>query len=298
MEALGARGVARMCGGEYLLAPSCQQPSSLYSSPLQPHFSYSWSGGVRCTALMLVRSAKVGLSRNVHRMSLKSNPGFGPRLRAHREQRRITLGALAESIKVKASLLEGLERNDVSGWPPGIYRRALVREYAKAIGLPANPILEEFCELFPEPGERHDATVSRHNFATVADAELRMTLAEAPTQAPRLLGRLFGVVGEFAGVLAIGYLAMLISGSAFWTASGLVALVWYPSTAVLRGEVTWYRVLRLQRLKTLRWSRAHISPAAANLMSVVTTAVGDSAVDPVILETDVHTPTSASASVH
>jgi hypothetical protein len=171
---------------------------------------------------------------------------------------------------VKASLLEGLERNDVSGWPPGIYRRALVR----------------------------DATVSRHNFATAADAELRMTLAEAPTQAPRLLGRLFGAVGELAGVLAIGYLAMLISGLAFWTASGLVALVWYPSTAVLRGQATWYRVLRLRRLKTLRWSRAHISPAAANLMSVVTTAVGDSAADPVILETDVHASTSASASVH
>jgi hypothetical protein len=99
-------------------------------------------------------------------------------------------------------------------------------------------------------------------------------------------------------VLAIGYLAMLISGLAFWTASGLVALVWYPSTAVLRGQATWYRVLRLRRMKTLRWSRAHMSPAAANLMSVVTTAVGDSAVDPVILETDVHASTSASASVH
>ena len=255
---------------------------------------------MRCIALMLVRSAKVGLSRNVHRMSLKSSPGFGPRLRAHREGRRITLGALAESIKVKASLLEGLERNDVSGWPPGIYRRALVREYAKAIGLPANPILEEFCELFPEPAERHGATVSRDNFATVADAELRLTLAEAPTQAPWLLGRLFGAVGEFAGVLAIGFLAMLISDLAFWTASGLVALVWYPSTAVLRGEAAWYRVLRLQRFKAFRWSRGNISPAAANLMSIVTTAVGvgESAADPVILETDVHAPTSASASFH
>ena len=253
---------------------------------------------MRCTALILVRSARVGLSPNVHRMSLKSNAGFGPRLRAHREGRRITLGALAESIKVKASLLEGLERNDVSGWPPGIYRRALVREYAKAIGLPANPILEEFCELFPEAISRHDATVSRHNFATPADAELRMTLAEAPTQAPRLLGHLFGAVGEFAGVLAIGYLAMLISGVAFWTASGLVALVWYPSTAVLRGQATGYRVLRLRRFKTARGSRANLSPAAANLMSIVTTAVVDSAADPAILETDVHTPASAAASVH
>ena len=98
----------------------------------------------------------------------------------------------------------------------------------------------------------------------------------------------------------IGYLAMLISDLAFWTASGLVALVWYPSTAVLRGEAAWYRVLRLQRFKAFRWSWGNISPAAANLMSIVTTAVGvgESAADPVILETDVHAPTSASASFH
>ena len=243
---------------------------------------------------MLVRSAQIGLSRNVHTMSLKSNPGFGPRLRAHREQRGITLGALAVSIKVKASLLEGLERNDISGWPPGIYRRALVREYAKAIGLPPTLILEEFSELFPESDEPHGAAESRHNFATAADPELRITFAAAATQTPRLLERLLGAVAESAGVLIIGYLAMLISGSAFGTATALVALVWYPATAVLCGEVTWYRMQRLQRFRSLRLSRTNIRPAAAHLISAVTTAVDESAADARVIQTDVH----ASASVH
>ena len=290
-----------MCRGEYFSSPPCQRLSPLYSSPLQPHSSYSWSGGARCTALMLVRSAKVGLSRDVHRMPLKSSPEFGPRLRAHREGRRITLGAVAESIKVKALLLEGLERNDLSGWPPGIYRRALVREYAKAIGLPTEAVLEEFCELFPEPEERHGALVSRHNFATAAGAEFRITFAEG-TQAPRLQGRLFGAVAESAGVLAIGYVLMLLTGLAFWTSSGLVALVWYPATAVICHDVGWHRMLRSQRFRTARSSRTNttptaISPAAANLMSVVTTAVDDSAADAPIIK-DVHASTSASASVH
>lgn len=251
---------------------------------------------------MLVRSAKVGLSRGVHRMSLKSSPAFGPRLRAHREGRRITLGAVAESIKVKASLLEGLERDDVSGWPPGIYRRALVREYAKAIGLPTEVVLDEFCELFPEPEERHGAPVSRHTFATAAGAEFRITFAEAPTRAPRFLGRLLRAVAESAAVFAIGYVLMLVTGLAFWTSSGLVALVWYPAAAVIRHEVSWHRMLRLQRFRTARSSRtkttpAAISPAAANFMSVVTTAVGDSEADALIMK-DVHASTSASASVH
>jgi transcriptional regulator with XRE-family HTH domain len=235
-------------------------------------------------------------------MPLKPSPGFGPRLRARREERRITLAAVAESIKVKASLLEGLERNDVSGWPPGIYRRALVREYAKAIGLPTEVVLEEFCEMFPEPEERKGAPVSRHHFATGDGGDFRITFAEPSTRAPRLLGRLFGAAAESASVLAIGYVLMLFTGLAFWTSSGLVALVWYPAAAVICHDVSWHRMLRLQRFRTARSARtntmpAAISPAVANLMSVVTTAVGDSAADALIMN-DVDASTSAPASVH
>jgi transcriptional regulator with XRE-family HTH domain len=231
-------------------------------------------------------------------MSLKSSPGFGPKLRAHRERRRLTLGALAESIKVKASLLEGLERNDLSGWPPGIYRRALVREYAKAIGLPVNALLEEFCELFPEAEERREAELPGRNGAAAADAELRLTLADASTQAPRFLQRLSGAVAESAVVFAIGCVTMLVSRLPFWTAAGVVALVWYPATAVLCGDLAWYRLLRVQPFRALQWSRPNMPPSAANLISIVTAAGNDPAGDALILETDVHASTSAAASVH
>ena len=78
---------------------------------------------------------------------------FGLRLKTQRERHGITLEAIAESTEIKRSLLAALECGDVSHWPLGIFRRSFVRSYAKAIGVPAQPIVAEFVRLFPEPGE-------------------------------------------------------------------------------------------------------------------------------------------------
>lgn len=78
---------------------------------------------------------------------------FGARLRLERERRQVALAAIAEQTKIKLALLEGLERDDVSHWPEGIFRRAYVRAYAKAVGLEADAVLREFLEVYPEPVE-------------------------------------------------------------------------------------------------------------------------------------------------
>jgi transcriptional regulator with XRE-family HTH domain len=78
---------------------------------------------------------------------------FGLRLKTQRERRGITLETIAESTKIKRSLLAALESGDVSHWPLGIFRRAFVRSYAAAIGVPVEPMVAEFVRLFPEPGE-------------------------------------------------------------------------------------------------------------------------------------------------
>ena len=62
-------------------------------------------------------------------------PSFGGRLRAERERRDLSLQAVAEETKIKVSVLEGLEEDDLSFWPSGLFRRAYVRAYARAIGL-------------------------------------------------------------------------------------------------------------------------------------------------------------------
>jgi transcriptional regulator with XRE-family HTH domain len=78
---------------------------------------------------------------------------FGARLRLHREEQNVALVTIAEQTKIKASLLEGLERDDVSRWPSGIFRRAYIRAYAQAIGLSPDDVLREFVERHPDPAE-------------------------------------------------------------------------------------------------------------------------------------------------
>lgn len=76
---------------------------------------------------------------------------FGARLRRHREDRQVSLAEVAEQTKIKASLLDGLERDDISQWPAGIFRRAYVRAYAAAIGFDPDVAVREFITLHPDP---------------------------------------------------------------------------------------------------------------------------------------------------
>ena len=78
---------------------------------------------------------------------------FGSRLRYERERRQIALKSIAESTKIGVPLLEGLERDDVSRWPSGIFRKSFIRSYAEAIGLEPDPIVREFVERYPDPLE-------------------------------------------------------------------------------------------------------------------------------------------------
>ena len=81
------------------------------------------------------------------------DPSFGTRLRMQRERQQVALSAIADQTKIKASLLDGLERDDLSRWPGGIFRRSYVRAYALAIGLEPDAVVREFLELYPDPDE-------------------------------------------------------------------------------------------------------------------------------------------------
>ena len=76
---------------------------------------------------------------------------FGARLRYERERRQIALRSIAEGTKISVALLEGLERDDVSRWPSGIFRKSFVRAYADAIGADADAVVREFAERYPDP---------------------------------------------------------------------------------------------------------------------------------------------------
>src|SRR5437763_11788910 len=94
----------------------------------------------------------MGIARNPD-LDHQMPESIGARLRQHRQQRGMSLPDVAEQTKINKSLLEGLERDDVSQWPAGIFRRAYVRAYAAAIGFDAAAAVREFLALHPEPVE-------------------------------------------------------------------------------------------------------------------------------------------------
>ena len=92
---------------------------------------------------------------------------FTTRLRRHRERARVLLVDISRDTRVKLELLEGLERNDLSAWPRGLYARAYVRAYATAIGLDGDDAVNEFCRLFPH-GDRRTEPIIREIAEIVA----------------------------------------------------------------------------------------------------------------------------------
>lgn len=166
----------------------------------------------------------------------KATQALGRRLRQERERLGISLEAIAESTKIKRSLLADLERGDASRWPPGIYGRAFVRHYALAIGLPADRVLSEFLEVFPEKGAPSPPPVQPQA------SELRMTFASDPHEAVlATLLRVALAVAELCSILALGWLLARLAGWDFWRTSGALALVYYPVVAVCATRAAAFR---------------------------------------------------------
>ena len=112
---------------------------------------------------------------------------FGARLRQHRESQGIDLFTIAERTKIKLPLLEALERDDVSSWPSGIFRRAFSRAYAQAIGLDPDIVVREFLEVHPEPAE-----VAAAALAAAAAADAARANGGPQTRLRHLMGSALG----------------------------------------------------------------------------------------------------------
>ena len=109
---------------------------------------------------------------------------FGARLRVHREARQLTLQGIAAQTKIKQSLLQGLESDDLSAWPKGIFRRAFVRDYARAVGLDPETVVREFLERHPDPVEQ---TPFGPAGAPLTESDLVQVHSEPPTRLQRLI---------------------------------------------------------------------------------------------------------------
>jgi transcriptional regulator with XRE-family HTH domain len=176
---------------------------------------------------------------------------FGGRLRAQRERNGISLDAIARNTKISITLFEGLERNDASRWPTGIFRRAFIRSYANAIGLDPEATVKEFLERFPDPSGAVAGAVADTNAicATGDDppltgaAGLRLTLADEPVPLSRrrlnaLLGRwqrASAAVYDVAVVIAVATAVFAVAGL-FWRPLTVVTVCYYFGGVLALGN--------------------------------------------------------------
>ena len=116
---------------------------------------------------------------------------LGVRLRVQRERQQISLSKITEQTKIKTSLLEALERDDVSAWPTGLFRRAYIRAYAQAIGLEPDGVLREFLDIHPDPAEAiapvSDAAADPEHAASRPPMRLRYVVKSALASLTRRL---------------------------------------------------------------------------------------------------------------
>jgi transcriptional regulator with XRE-family HTH domain len=167
---------------------------------------------------------------------------FGLRLRRERERRQIALGSIAENTKIKVSLFEELERDDVSRWPSGVFRRAFIRAYADAVGLDADATAREFLARFPDPNDPNKRFVEPHDAEkgtastgvapayTTATPALRLTLAD--TGASFSPGQL--LASARSRCVAIACDAAII-GTVGLTMYMVLGAVWMPLCVALAG---------------------------------------------------------------
>jgi hypothetical protein len=168
---------------------------------------------------------------------------FCGRLRRERERRHIALSSISANTKIRVGLFESLERGDVSRWPAGIYRRAIIRAYATAVGLDPDETAREFREEFPDPDEvvPARATTARPVARGSRDTVLRLTLAEerSPFKAGQLLQRMrdrwAAVAIDACVVLAIAT-SVFVALHVFWLPLAVAMLGYYLGGILLLGN--------------------------------------------------------------
>ena len=162
---------------------------------------------------------------------------FGRRLRRERERRQIALASIAENTKISGSLFADLERDDVSRWPSGIFRRSFIRAYAAAIGLDPDETTHEFLERFPDANDPDlAATPPRH-----PRTALRLTLADSRTWflrgriLPSWMGRSAAVTIDATVIATLGLATYAVVGT-IWMPLSIAAIGYYVGGILLFGN--------------------------------------------------------------
>ena len=190
--------------------------------------------------------------------------GFGAGLRRERERRQIALSSIAADTKIGLGLLQALERDDLSRWPSGIFRRAFIRAYAEAAGFDPDLITQEFLERYPDAPDdprREHASTGTPLRLTLGDDDLSFLQAHVM---PHLRQRCMAGIWDFSITLAIGLLAFLVFG-AFWVPFAVGLICYHAGGGLVLGSTP--GAFLFSRLNTIpgRDETSHTAPAESCL---------------------------------
>jgi transcriptional regulator with XRE-family HTH domain len=165
---------------------------------------------------------------------------LGAWLRRERERAGITLETIAARTKVARTLLEGLERNDVSRWPNGIFRRSFIRGYASQIGLDPDYAVALFIRAFDgsQASPVLDRATARAAAVSAGRAEpsLRLTLAPEVSRWQEALARLGAATTDLMAPITLALPSGLLGGlSMFWIVLAVVGVLYLTVGTLVLG---------------------------------------------------------------
>jgi len=159
---------------------------------------------------------------------------LGAYLRAERERRELTLKTISEGIKVSVPLLEGLESDDISKWPGGIFRRAFVRSYADAVGLDPDAVLRRFEQQHrpAQPEVSPDSPLAVVELAALEQARPARNGSSRPALAPSR-ARYLGTAADLTVALVLAFGSAAAGSRLLWPV--LMIAAYYAIGVLLTG---------------------------------------------------------------
>src|SRR5690349_19864854 len=162
---------------------------------------------------------------------------FDERLRRQRRQKNLTLTEIAASTKVGASHYAALERGDCSRWPGGVYNRAFIRAYAKAVELDPDETAAEFAEYFespPDPSSIEQATPVDGD--STARPPLRLGIEPDPYETEKRLVRIGALlILDLVAIVALAATGMLFTAASFWICLACASIGYQMASRVVRS---------------------------------------------------------------
>jgi cytoskeletal protein RodZ len=136
-----------------------------------------------------------GDATRIDRMQAQSTPTgtIGERLQHARTRAGLSIADVSARTKIRATLLEAIEREDFGRLPPGLLTRGFLRAYAREVDLDPDAVVRQFRAEFAPDAPDGTAATAVHATAPPVHAHPRRT-----SRSPAVMT---AVIGAAAGVL-------------------------------------------------------------------------------------------------